>query len=167
LPTTLWAFPVYAPRMRSGHKRPLLVSIGYAGRDLEEFGEALQAQRINILIDVRLTPLSRKPGFSKSRLAAYLETIGIDYQHEPLLGNPRENRAAFADPLTIAEGRRRFRDRLRAKSRFAALRDVVLLAEEGRVAVLCVEREEEQCHRKVILDAALKMSPSLRVHAIA
>jgi uncharacterized protein (DUF488 family) len=152
--------------MRSQPKRSVLLSIGYEGRDLTDFGAALQAHRISTLVDVRLTPLSRKPGFSKSRLAAYLDTIGIDYQHAPLLGNPRDNRPAFADPSTIGEGRRRFRERLRSKSRFAALHEVVTLAERGRVALLCVERHADQCHRKVLLDAALRISPSLRVEAI-
>jgi uncharacterized protein YeaO (DUF488 family) len=157
--------PVYAPGVRSG--RPLLVSVGYAGRELTEFGSALQAHQIRILVDVRLTPMSRKPGFSKNSLAAYLQTIGIAYRHEPLLGNPRENRAAFGDPTTIADGRRRYRDRLRAKSRISALSELVGLAEEGPVAILCVEREKDECHRSVIIDAALKMRPAMRVHAIA
>jgi uncharacterized protein (DUF488 family) len=143
------------------------VSVGYAGRELAEFGAVLQAHNIRVLVDVRLTPLSRKPGFSKNRLAEYLQTIGITYLHEPLLGNPRDNRAAFGDPLTLADGRRRYRDRLRAKSRITALTELVGLAERGPVAVLCVEREEDECHRSVIIDAALKMRPAMRVRAIA
>jgi uncharacterized protein (DUF488 family) len=158
--------PVYPAVVRTGHKRPLLVSVGYAGRELRDFGAALQAHKIRVLVDVRLTPLSRKPGFSKNSLAAYLQTIGIAYQHEPLLGNPRDNRAAFGDPMTIADGRRRYRDRLRAKSRITALSELVGLTEQGPVAVLCVEREEDECHRSVIIDAALKMRPAMRVHAI-
>ncbi len=47
-----------------------VVSIGYEGRDVEELLTSLQRHRVGILVDVRLTPLSRKPGPSKKGLAA-------------------------------------------------------------------------------------------------
>ncbi len=62
---------------------------------------------VNVLVDVRLTPLSRKPGMSKRQLADALTAVGVEYLHLPALGNPRDNRDAFrqGDP----RGRARFR----------------------------------------------------------
>jgi uncharacterized protein (DUF488 family) len=45
-------------------------TIGYEGRDIDEFVICLKDFNITRLIDVRELPLSRKRGFSKSTLAA-------------------------------------------------------------------------------------------------
>ncbi|HEX8508590.1 MAG TPA: DUF488 domain-containing protein [Propionibacteriaceae bacterium] len=69
-----------------------LISVGYEGRDVEGLVASLTQQRVAVLVDVRLTPLSRKPGLSKKRLASTLAEHGIDYLHLPALGNPKDNR---------------------------------------------------------------------------
>nr|WP_305120740.1 helix-turn-helix domain-containing protein [Streptomyces sp. BpilaLS-43] len=47
---------------------PGLWSAGYEGRDIESFVASLVDSRISVVADVRLTPISRKKGFSKTRL---------------------------------------------------------------------------------------------------
>ena len=80
--------------MRNSSENPL-ISLGYEGRDAADLIEQLRASGVNALVDVRLTPLSRKPGLSKKRLAAALGEAGIAYVHLPQLRNPKENRASF------------------------------------------------------------------------
>ncbi len=63
-----------------------IISLGYEGRDATDLIEQLRASGVAALVDVRLTPLSRKPGLSKKRLAAALEEAGIAYVHLPQLG---------------------------------------------------------------------------------
>lgn len=53
-----------------------LVSKGYEGRDLEGFVKEPSTNRSNVVADTRLTPLSRKPGVSKTRLGARLNLAG-------------------------------------------------------------------------------------------
>ncbi|MFE2500029.1 DUF488 family protein [Streptomyces scopuliridis] len=48
---------------------------------------------MSLVADVRLTPISRKPGFSKTRLPHALDEAGITYTHLRALGNPKDNRA--------------------------------------------------------------------------
>jgi hypothetical protein len=74
---------------------PAAVTIGYQGRTVDDLIGALRGADVKVLVDVRLTPLSRKPGLSKNGLAARLRDAGIDYVHLPQLGNPRDNREAF------------------------------------------------------------------------
>jgi uncharacterized protein (DUF488 family) len=50
---------------------------------------------VRVLVDVRLTPLSRKPGLSKTKLSEALAAVGIKYVHHRALGNRRDNRAGF------------------------------------------------------------------------
>ncbi|HEX3811727.1 MAG TPA: DUF488 domain-containing protein [Mycobacteriales bacterium] len=54
-----------------------LVSLGYEGRGIDVLVSQLVEESVTVLVDVRLTPLSRKPGFSKRRLAEALSATGI------------------------------------------------------------------------------------------
>src|SRR5215475_5885808 len=73
-----------------------IVGVGYEGRTIDDFVVDLAARGVEVLADVRLTPISRKKGFSKRQLAQALAAVGITYQHLPELGNPKDNRAGFA-----------------------------------------------------------------------
>ena len=81
-----------------------VATVGYERRTVDELITALTEAAVEVLVDVRLTPLSRKPGLSKKRLAVLLQAAGIDYLHLPHLGNPRDNRDAFR---RARQGRRR------------------------------------------------------------
>lgn len=132
--------------------RPGLVGVGYEGRTAEEVVTLLAALGVSRLIDVRLTPISRKPGLSKTALCQCLTDAGIVYEHRRELGNPKANRAGFAGPTV---------DRTAARDRYAALlrqpdasRALDAVAAAGRrelVAVLCFEADESRCHRDVVL----------------
>lgn len=70
----------------------VLFTIGYEGRDLEEFADRLKNFDVDTLVDVRDIPLSRKKGFSKTPLSQYLQEVGIEYIHIKPLGSPKELR---------------------------------------------------------------------------
>lgn len=69
-----------------------LCTIGYEGYSAEEWLESLVENHVEIVVDVRAVPLSRKRGFSKTRLAEMLRTKGISYVHLEALGNPKPYR---------------------------------------------------------------------------
>ena len=137
-----------------------VVSIGYERRSVEELISLLTRNQVDVLIDVRLNPISRKKGFSKSSLAQALGAAGIEYRHERELGNPKENRDSFRRGLKSARARY-----LRHLDNGASsvYRDVVDLAHTARVALLCFERDHHECHRSCILDTARGDHPALRV----
>ena len=112
------------------------------------------------LVDVRLDPISRKKGFSKKALAAALGDAGIEYRHERELGNPKENRDPFRRGLESA--RQRYQRHLQdgAHSVYERLVD---LANTSRIALLCYERDHDQCHRSCILDAVQTDHPAIGV----
>ncbi|MGH8886271.1 MAG: DUF488 family protein [Egibacteraceae bacterium] len=139
----------------------MLYSIGYEGRTIKQFVETLQLAGVDVLVDVRLTAVSRKPGFSKTRLSESLAVAGIDYVHERLLGNPKDNRDAFRGD-DLEAGRRRFAKVL-SNGSSDALDRLVVRACDAKVAVLCVERDSSRCHRQVITEAAQDLRPSLIV----
>lgn len=138
-----------------------IYSVGYEGLRVQSLVETLKAARVTLLVDVRLNASSRKPGWSKKSLEAALSAAGIEYRHEPALGNPPENRDSFRTG-DGEDGRRRMREILTNGSS-EALQQVVQDAHGRRIAVMCLERAEGQCHRQVITDMAREIDPTIEV----
>jgi uncharacterized protein (DUF488 family) len=128
-----------------------ITTIGYQARTVDDIIGMLQAADVKMLVDVRLTPLSRKPGLSKNGLAARLRDAGIDYVHLPSLGNPRDNRDAFrrGDETAVA----RYRAVLRTPEGQAALGQLLRLARHLHVALMCFEHDAAECHRSMVAEA--------------
>ncbi|GAA3138822.1 DUF488 family protein [Nonomuraea roseoviolacea] len=134
-------------------QRTAVIGVGYEGNDLDAFLRQLRSHGVSCLIDVRLTPISRKPGFSKRRLSESLTQQGIDYIHLPQLGNPKWNRLGFAGSAAeLAEARTNYETHIASAEAVAALDEIALWAQKGRVALLCFEADERRCHRSVILE---------------
>jgi transcriptional regulator with XRE-family HTH domain len=128
-----------------------IVTIGYEGYTIETLIAELQRQDVGCVADVRLTPISRKPGLSKTRLSESLSLTAISYVHYRQLGNPKDNRSLFAgDELTV--GRVRFRGLLRAAAAQGALTELARRAKIDRVALLCFEADSRRCHRSVVAE---------------
>jgi uncharacterized protein (DUF488 family) len=139
-------------RKAAGPELTGLVGVGYQGCEIDSFVAALINDGVTRVVDVRLTPISRKPGFSKTKLAHALSEAGIGYEHRPELGNPRHNRAGFAgSPSQLGVARDTFAALLRRPEAEHALDAVAQVAQRERVAVLCFEVEQRLCHRDVVL----------------
>ncbi|EIU68014.1 Uncharacterized conserved protein [Mycobacteroides abscessus subsp. massiliense] len=138
-----------------------LVSIGYEGKTVDHLVAQLLEQDVRILVDVRLTPLSRKPGLSKTKLAEALRAAGIDYVHHRALGNPKDNRAGFraGEPESLT----RYREVLDTAAATDALAHVCELLDDGVVALLCFEQDHAECHRNIVVDRLLRTRPNAAV----
>ena len=129
-----------------------IFTIGYEATTMAEFLAALQAAGVRRVIDVRALPLSRRPGFSKSSLAASLAEVGIEYAHLKALGTPKEGRDA-AKKGDVATLERVYEHQLalpEAQAQAAVMRE---LAAEKPSALLCFERDPCHCHRTLLLAA--------------
>ncbi len=134
-----------------------IYSVGYEGLTVAGLVERLQQSRIEELVDVRANPFSRRPGFSKKKLAESLGGAGIIYRHEPELGN------AFRDVEDFDEAMDLMRGHLAGGEPAQAVARLVSLADGRRIAVLCLENDQRRCHRQVVLEAALAREPALEV----
>jgi uncharacterized protein (DUF488 family) len=131
-----------------------VIGVGYEGSEIEQFVERLRLRSIDRVVDVRLTPISRKKGFSKTALSQRLATAGIAYSHFRSLGNPKSNRDGFA-ALTgpeAVDSRERYRVTLAEPAAAGAVDQVREFARTERVALLCFEADQAHCHRQVLLD---------------
>ena len=69
----------------------LVLTIGHSTRTLEELIELLRHHEVELLIDVRTVPASRRmPHFMKASLERSLPDHGIAYMHMPELGGLRK-----------------------------------------------------------------------------
>ncbi|TIX52015.1 DUF488 family protein [Alteraurantiacibacter aquimixticola] len=132
---------------------PQLFTIGYQQATQPGLIALLQEHGITLLADVRARAQSRKPGFSKSNLAASLAEEGIAYRHFRDLGTPPEGRAAArrGDRETLREV---YSGQLELPEALAAMAELRALALERVTCLLCYCREAEKCHRHLLVEAA-------------
>jgi uncharacterized protein (DUF488 family) len=132
----------------------MIWTIGYEQTTMDAFLGALTGAGVDVVADVRALPLSRRPGFSKSSLAANLAGAGIGYVHFRALGTPPEGRAAARrhDQATLE---RIYAGQLELPEALAAMAQLAGLAGEKRTALLCYERAACGCHRTLLRKAAL------------
>lgn len=142
---------------------PVIVSVGYQDRSIDDFVRLLTSHGVATLLDVRLNPISRKKGFSKTALREALDVVGIEYIHHRPLGNPKDNRDGYRAGLPSA--RSRYVEHL-ADVGEDAMDDLVERASGGRVAVMCYEREHGECHRSEVISAAVSRLPRLGVRTV-
>ena len=119
---------------------------------MADFLAALHRAGVKRVIDVRALPLSRRPGFSKSILAATLLDAGIDYVHLKALGTPKRGRDA-AKKGDVATLEAVYEDQLALPEAQAAAARMRELAAETPSALLCYERDPCHCHRTLLLAA--------------
>ena len=76
--------------------RKKLFTIGYEQTPPKSVLDELEQAGVKLLVDVRAVASSRRPGFSKSQLAAGLDERGISYLHLRGLGTPKDGREPLA-----------------------------------------------------------------------
>ncbi len=129
-----------------------IYTIGYEGATMAGFIATLQAAGVRRVIDVRALPLSRRPGFSKSPLAASLGEAGIDYVHLKALGTPKRGRDA-AKKGDVATLTAVYEVQLDLPEAQAQAAQMLALADAMPSALLCFERDPCHCHRTLLLRA--------------
>lgn len=138
-----------APSSEAGR----LATIGYEGRTLESYLNALLRAGVTLLCDVRRNPISRKYGFAKGTLAKGCEGVGIRYEHLPELGIASEQRRNLEtqddyDALFAEYERDHLPDEREALAKIASW-----VADGECVALTCYERLPKQCHRHCVSGA--------------
>ena len=164
--------------IRMPRREPSLIvlTIGHSTRTVEEFIGLLQAHGVSRVIDVRTVPRSRhNPQFNKTSLPGSLKKAGLSYVHLPGLGGLRH---AQRDSVNLGWHNASFRgyaDYMQTPEFEKNLEELVQLAKQDRIALMCAEAVPWRCHRSLIADALLVrgirtediMSPTRRqVHTL-
>lgn len=129
-------------------------TIGHSTRTAAEFVQLLQAHGVTQVADVRTVPRSRhNPQFNRETLPQALQAAGIGYIHLPGLGGLRHARANSPNKAWRNASFRGFADYMQTPEFDVSLQQLLALAEQSRVALMCAEAVPWRCHRSLIADA--------------
>jgi uncharacterized protein (DUF488 family) len=155
---------------------PVVLTIGHSTRTLEEFIRLLKTHSVTSVVDVRTVPRSRhNPQFNRDSLPEELKKVDLGYVHLPGLGGLRH---AKGDSLNLGWRNASFRgyaDYMQTPEFERSLDELIQLAKQDRIAIMCAEAVPWRCHRSLIADALLVrgirvediMSPTSRtIHAL-
>jgi uncharacterized protein (DUF488 family) len=142
-----------------------VATIGVYGATVEAFLEALRANDVRLLVDVRQRRGVRGPEYAwanAQRLQAALNGAGIAYSHHKELAPTTDLRhLQYEEDTKGGAGKRsrvelapeyveRYTREILGQADLAAL--VEELPAEGAGALMCVERDPEACHRSLVAD---------------
>lgn len=129
----------------------MVATIGYERASLADFVATLKLAGIDVLVDIRDRAQSRRPGFSKSSISEALTAEGIRYLHMRELGDPKEGREAArrGDFVRFREIFGRVMQSSQAKE---AIKNLEELAISKSICLMCFERDQTTCHRKIVAD---------------
>lgn len=129
-----------------------LFTIGHSTSDVVSFVAKLSAHNVDVVVDVRSSPYSRRfPQYSKDSLRASLTASGIKYLFLGTeLGARRTEQTCYVNGVAEYE----------LIARLPAFQEgvtrVVRGARDYRVALMCAEHDPLTCHRTILVCRALK-----------
>lgn len=135
---------------------PSIFTIGHSNRDAETVIGMLKAAGADMLADVRAFPRSRSnPAFNIDSFPDLLDEHGIAYKHFDKLGG-RRKRQEDVNPalngLWRVQSFHNYADYALSGEFQSAIDNVVSLADDCRVALMCSEAVWWRCHRRIIAD---------------
>jgi uncharacterized protein (DUF488 family) len=131
-------------------------TIGYEGQSIHGFVSFLKHHKIKVLIDIRELPLSRKKGFSKTKLAHYLSEQDISYIHIPALGCPKPIRNNYKQDGIWSKYKKAFLKYLTSQEE--VINHLVKLTKQKKSVLLCYEADYQICHRSMVAEAVEKIT---------
>jgi uncharacterized protein (DUF488 family) len=129
-------------------------TIGHSTRSIEQFLDALKANNIKLVADVRLLPGSKRhPQFNKETLRNSLGEAGIGYEHFSELGGRRKPKPDSHNTAWRNEAFRGYADHMETPEFQTGIDRLLELATSiGPIAIMCAELLWWRCHRALISD---------------
>lgn len=135
-----------------------LLTVGHGTLSQEELGALLGGAGVTTVVDVRRFPGSRRhPHVAREELERWLPHAGIDYRWAQDLGGRRrvDPDQRGVDAWWRVEAFAAYAAYTRTDEFRAAMQWLLdLVAQEGRVTVMCSEAVWWRCHRRLISDVA-------------
>ena len=136
-----------------GSQRKIVWTIGHSTRGIDEFIAILQSFHVDLLVDVRNYPGSRRyPHFNKEALEISLAKGNIQYAHLKDLGGRRKPRPDSKNISWRNDAFRGYADYMESDSFKKSVEQLQLLAGKKRTAYMCSEAVWWRCHRSLISD---------------
>jgi len=128
-------------------------TIGHSTHTLEKFIAMLESFSIELVVDIRSFPGSRRyPHFNKESLAVSLSKSNIEYMHLVDLGGRRKPKIDSRNNGWRHVAFRGYADYMETDSFKKAIVTVENLGNEKRLAYMCSEAVWWRCHRSLVSD---------------
>jgi uncharacterized protein (DUF488 family) len=138
---------------------PPFFTVGHSTRSAEEFIGLLKASEIQVVVDVRTIPRSRRnPQFNKDALPDTLQEFQIGYEHMLELGGRRGKQpigVPSPNMFWTHESFRNYADYAMGEEFRAGLARLREVGHRRRSAIMCAEAVWWRCHRRIITDYLL------------
>ncbi len=142
---------------------PGFFSIGYEGKDIDQFLDILIRNSIQVVADVRENPFSMKFQFIGSSLKTTLAKVGIGYVHLPELGIPGSKRKNLESEGEYEKLFEEYKRKVENELGDKVLR-LIELGKQKRMALLCFEADHTLCHRGVLSSRIERLTSEKVVH---
>lgn len=131
-----------------------IFTIGHSTLPIEEFIRLLQEFGIEVVADIRTVPKSRhNPQFNQDELRQSLQKEQIGYLHLKALGGLRHASKTSINTAWKNLSFRGFADYMQTEDFHQGLEQLMQLAAEKTVVIMCAEALPWRCHRSLIADA--------------
>jgi len=128
-------------------------TIGHSTHTLDEFMVMLKSFQIELVVDIRSFPGSRRyPYFNKESLAVSLPENEIEYIHLRELGGRRKTTIDSRNTGWRVAAFRGYADYMETDKFNNAIKELECLAAKKRVAFMCAEAVWWRCHRSLVSD---------------
>ena len=139
-----------------------LFTLGYQAHTTSTMLRVLRENQIDLVVDIRQNPVSRKPGFSRYRLARILSTEGIEYLHYPCFGTPRSIRDRYCKNGDIPTALERFEEYL--DTRQQCVKTFLRRVSGRKFCLVCFERDHMCCHRSIVAKKLAEITNCQPIH---
>lgn len=130
-----------------------LLTVGHSTHAIDEFLGLLGGASVELVVDVRRFPGSRRhPQFVSAALASSLAEAHIGYEHLPELGGRRSPTPDSPNDGWKVAAFRGYADYLRTPQFAGGRARLAALALMRRTAIMCAEALPWRCHRRLIAD---------------
>jgi uncharacterized protein (DUF488 family) len=136
--------------------REAAFTIGHSTRSVQEFIALLWAHHVELVIDVRTVPRSRRnPQFNRETLPQSLQEADVGYEHAAELGGFRRPSPDSANDGWRNASFRGYADYMQTAPFAVAIEKLAERVHRQRLAVMCAEAVPWRCHRSLIADALI------------
>lgn len=133
----------------------MLFTVGHSTRTFSQFLALLREHAIELLVDVRRFPNSRRhPHMGRELLDEALADAGVEYRWIEALGGRRSRRPDSPHTGWRVAGFAGYADHMDTPEFQRAATELLAWAGQRPVAIMCAEARPEQCHRRLIADWA-------------
>lgn len=143
-------------------RKPVVCTIGYTKKSLQQFIELLRGAGVEKVVDIRRNNTSQLAGFSKKDDLAYiLRLVNIDYEHVLDLAPSQELLSSWAKNHDWEAYEAKFNKEAKERGMLEVVKR--LAASPQRICLLCSEHKPDKCHRRLVAEWIKSVRPEVEI----